>query len=758
MKACLTALLLIFLKSFATQPSGALSGRVTASGTMLPVPGAFVVVEGLDAGDITGPEGEFSIRGLEPGAYVLRITSVGFHPEAVTDVIIRPDRITSLSVELVYSVVDAGVILVTPDYFIEEPGEPVGRIGFSGEQIRRSPGSAGDVSRVIAALPSVARTDDQYNGMAVRGGNPSENGIYLDGMRIPNINHFPRQGTSGGGLGLINTDLIREVRFSAGGFSPEFGNRLSSIMEIETRDGNRSEFDGQLDISMSGFGAVLEGPVGEKGSWLACARRSYLDLLVDIADIDALPRYSDYHGKLVYDLSASHRLSFSLLGADDYVDYTHSQAWEDGNDNFGITESRNTTAGVGWRWIWPRGGFSNTVLSWNGIKYGGDYRYTLTGDLQALQNSTENTVTLRNANKWQADPGLELEFGAEGSLSIDLFDNFYAADTNYSGDPIPELAVFGRNEDFTAGCFASAGVKPLQNLVVNLGARLDGTRQGNRAVLSPRFSAELGTSPVTWISAAVGIYRQELPGELTARDPSFSSLEVPSSLHAVLGFRHLLEPDTRIQVECYLKRGKGFPFDPSQPGYFVLDGVSSEQDLYSFENLESGGESRAYGLEATLQKQLVSGLYGLAAGSLYSSKYRNPGEENWRRRIFDNRWTAALEGGYRFDSGWEISGRWLLAGGRPYTPLDLEASQELNRTVLDSTRINAVTYPYYSSLNLRTERRFNFSGSSLVCYLSVWNVLNRRNVTATYWNRIENREDFIYQWATMPVFGVEYEF
>lgn len=162
-------------------------------------------------------------------------------------------------------------------------------------------------------------------------------------------------------------------------------------------------------------------------------------------------------------------------------------------------------------------------------------------------------------------------------------------------------------------------------------------------------------------------------------------------------------------------------------------------------------------MEITLRKQLVSGLYGLAAGSLYSSEYRTPGEP-WRRRIYDQRWTGTLEGGYRFDSGWEVSCRWLLAGGRPYTPLDPVASEAHNRTILDSTRINAERYPHYSSLNLRADRRFSFERGGLVCYASVWNILNRRNTTATFWNRIEKKEDHIYQWAMMPVVGIEYEF
>ncbi len=756
MKTVYAIVLCLSLECFAQQLSGSVSGRVVADATLTPVPGAFVVLEGTEKGGITDSEGRFVIQNVTPGSYILRVTSVGFHPRAFPDVIVRPGRITSQNVELLYSVVDGGVIHVTPDYFNSDPGEPVSRMEFSGEQVRRSPGSAGDVSRVITALPSVNGIDDQYNGIAVRGGNPSENGMYVDGMRIPNINHFPRQGTSGGGLGLINTDLVSEVKFSAGGFSPSFGNRLSSVMEIETRQGNREEFDGQVDMSMSGFGTVLEGPLGSRGSWLICARRSYIDLLVHIADIDAVPVYSDYHGKLVYDVNPSHRLSVSFLEADDHVDYTRDQAFEDGNDNYGITDSWNATAGLGWRYIWPRGGYSNTVLSWNGISYGGTYYHTHSRQVQALQNSNENIFVLRNTNKWQAASELELEFGVEGSWNMDEYDNYYAADTNFSGDPIPELMVQRDHNDLSTSAYLSSGLTPIENLTVNTGMRLDYTGS-NDLLVSPRGSLELRTSPVTWISAAAGIYRQELPGEIIARDQSFGNLDIPSSQHYIIGVKHLLSPETRLQVECYLKTGREFPYDPDQPGYFILDGVSGEQDMYTFQNLVSGGETRVFGVELTVQKQMVNGLYGLAAGSFYSSQYKNPGEP-WRRRIYDSRWTATLEGGYRFDSGWEVSGRWLLAGGRPYTPLDLEASQELNRTVLDSTLINGETYPYYSSLNLRVDRRINLRGSSLVCYLSVWNVLNRRNVTATYWNRIDNGEDYIYQWATMPVFGLEYEF
>ncbi len=751
MRLILTTLLTVITILFADPLPGMVCGTVSSTGNGSPVPGAMVLLEGTELGAITDSDGSFAITGIQPGAYVLSVNSVGFHPRSLPDVIVRPGRETRVDAELEYSVLDAGVIHVTPDYFPETPGGASGATALSGEQVRRSPGSAGDVSRVITALPSVTGIDDQYNGLAVRGGNPSENGFYLDGMPVPNINHFPRQGTAGGGLGMINTDLISEVEFFPGGFASVYGDRISSVMEITTRQGSRMGFEGQADLSMSGAGAVLEGPLGRDGSWVLCARRSYVDLLVGIAEIDAVPVYSDCHLKMVYDPNPSDRLSLSFLGADDYVDYTRDDAWEDGNENYGITDTWNAAAGLSWRHLWPEDGSSVTVLSWNGTGYGGEYMHTLTGDIQALQDSREQAVTISSRNTWQPAGGFRLEFGGETRWRSWDLNNFYAADSNWSGEALPELFVTGNHSTFQGGLFADASIPLGGSLTFDAGGRMDA------AGFSPRASLELRTSPVTTVTAAGGVYRQSLPGELTARDTVFDELDTPSSTHWILGFSHLPEPDVKLQADCYLKLGNGYPYDPEQPGYFILDGVSGEQDLYSFRQLESGGETRSAGLELTLRKQLVSGLYGLAAGSVSMSGYRNPGEP-WRRRIYDTGWNGSLEGGYRFDNGWELSCRWLFAGGRPYTPLDISASEQLNRTVLDSTRINALRYPYYSSLNMRADRRFNFSESSLVVYLSVWNLLNRRNVTATYWNRIENREDSLYQWALMPVFGVEYEF
>lgn len=755
MRFAVSLLLAGLLRGEALQ--GEIAGRVVSSGTLEPVPGAMLVLDGTEFGAIADGDGRYTIQGVPPGSYGLRVSSVGHEPGMRTDVIVRSGRLTGVDFRLEPAPAGASVVTVVPTVFSsDEPGNG-SRQDFSGEEVRRSPGSAGDVVRIVAGLPSVARVDNQYNGLAVRGGNPMENGVYVDNMSLENVNHFPRQSTSGGGLSMVNVDLLSDVFFSAGGFPGRYGDRLSSIMELELRPGNRREFAGQADFGMAGAGVVLEGPLqGGSGSWLAAARHSWVSLLVDIADVDAVPVYTDFCARCELSPSRANRLTFLGMGAVDRVDYTRDQAMEDGNPNYGITEAENLLTGVNWRWLWPGEGFSETSLSFTRVAYRGDYRKTVSDQLEADQDSRERSVRLRNVNRWNPSPQTGLEFGLDGEYGFDRYDNFYGADSTWGGDPLPPLEVAGDFNGFAAGAWCALTRTLLPGLEANLGVRGD-RRPAGRLLFSPRGGLVLDAGVAGSFSLAGGVYRQGLPGELAARSAEFEKLPDPCAEHLVLGWRRLLDRDSRLSVEAYLKRYSRFPYDPGQPGYFILDGLSSEQDLYTFDSLTAGAEARSRGVEVILQRRLAMGLYGIASCAWSTADYRSPGQP-WRPRIFDNRVIVGLEGGFKFDERWEVSARWDFAGGRPFTPLDLEASAAANRTVLDDSRINAERLPPYHTLNLRADRRFDFRDSALTAYASVSNVYNRRNVAAVYWNGADRTEDTILQWGIMPSVGLEYEF
>lgn len=198
--------------------------------------------------------------------------------------------------------------------------------------------------------------------------------------------------------------------------------------------------------------------------------------------------------------------------------------------------------------------------------------------------------------------------------------------------------------------------------------------------------------------------------------------------------------------------------DPNQPGIFLIDEAYNTQGFYfNTTDLIDNGMAQTQGAELTIQKKLAKDFYGLIGASYFHAKYK--GADNiWRDRIYDNRFVFSAEGGYKPNYFWEFSLRWIYAGGRPYTPFNIEESQKLNRGVLDENRINSERYDPYHSLNLRVDKRFAFSGSNLVLYLSIWNVYDRKNVATIYWDQIENEPDVVYQWGMLPIFGIEYEF
>jgi len=737
---------------------GKIAGHVIDAETMSPIPGASVTIVGTQKGDATDTSGAFTITSVPVGNYVVRFNCVGYAPSSRTDVIVRSKRVTFLEAQLKMVAIEMDNIIVSSGYFSETTSEPTSTIGFTSEEIRRAPGSAGDVSRIVTVLPSIAKVNDQMNSLVVRGGTPTENGFYLDNIEIPNINHYPLQGSSGGPIGLLNVDFIRDVTFSAGGFSAMYGDRLSSIMDLSFREGNREEFDGQLDLHFAGYGATVEGPLGSRrGSWLLSVRRSFLDLLVDAIGTGVAPKYSDYQGKVVYDISPSHQLTaLGILGVD-AITFDREQSEEDGNSVFGTYTGHESTAGLNWRWLWNRNGFSNTSISHLSTGYDNQFFQTKNGDSLTNEKTTEQKIQVRNVNRYRFNESHLIDFGVDGQIVINDYDLAVVAYPNAFGDTVPALTMHDLVESPKAGAFVSYTVSPFSRFTTTLGARFDYFDYNEHSHVSPRFSCSYQLTDRTSINGATGIYYQNLPLGLLAQTEANRLLNDPSANHYILGVSHLLTENTKLTVEGYLKQYSNFPMDPAMPQLFVSDELVYQGYFANRDTLVAEGKAEAYGVEVTVQKRLVEGTYGLISGSYFKTRYRGL-DGAWRRRVYDNQYLFSVEGGYKPNHKWEFSLRWIFAGGPPYTPLNIDSSEVYNRSVIDSSQVNEARYPNYHSLNVRLDRRFHFSGSNLIVYFSIWNFYNRENVSSYYWNEIEKKEDVIYQWSMLPIFGLEYEF
>jgi hypothetical protein len=742
-------------------PAGTVRGSIVDRETLRPVTNVLVVVEGLGREALSDAEGQYVLGSLPVGSYSVRLERMGYAPALRANVVVKSDRITFVNLELEPAAVGLEGLVVNSGYF-PPPAEPTtSSASFQAEELRRAPGSAGDVSRVVMTLPSIAKVNDLSNGLIVRGGSPMENLFLVDNIEVPNINHFPSQGSSAGPIGLLNVELIDGVDFHSGGFSAAYGDRLSSVMDITLREGNRIESDVQLDLSFAGIGGVAEGPIGNRrGSWIMSARRSFLDLLVDAigTGTEIVPQYSDYQGKLVYDLTDGHRVSAIAIVGDDEILFGAEAAIDNDQFVYGGQEISEGTYGLNWRALWSDRFSSETSLSLTRSRFVEGLNEVVTDADLIEKRSLEQDFVLRNENYVTLGPQLGLRVGVDARRVTAEYDNRFDEYTDGLGAPTPALVM---SEDITenkVGAFASLSVRAIPRITATIGLRTDYFSYNDNAHVSPRLALSYELDARTRLNASGGIFRQTLPLILLAQHEENRELDDPRAVHYVVGIERLLTDDTRLTLEAYQKDYSSFPLDPVQPGLFLVDELYYRYGFFFNHGvLSDSGEARSKGVELMVQKKLASGLYGLASASYFRTRYRSD-DGTWTDRVYDNRWLASIEGGYKPNSSWEFSARWIYAGGAPYTPLDLQATAQLDRDVLDANRINAERYPAYHSLNVRFDRRFHFQGSNLTWYVSVWNAYGRNNVSSYYWNPVGDRVETVAGWGMLPIFGIEYEF
>lgn len=711
----------VFLSTFST---GTITGTVVNSVTKEPIAGATVMVVGTKFGAATDTSGAFVITNIPVGTFQVQASAVGFRPNLQTNIVVSSGMPAILSFEMNESELSIGGVTVTADYFQKNTDEPVSVQTLGYEEIRRLPGGLEDVARAVAILPGVAQVQTGRNDLIVRGGAPSENLFIVDNIQFPNINHFATQGASGGPLSFINLDFVDATEFSSGGFSVRYGDKLSSVLRIKLRDGRTDHFGGKATISASQFGLNLEGPIEHDGSFLFSARRSYLDFIFKAAGLSFIPEYWDFTGKVNYHLGKNDEITFLGIGALDDVKLLNNTP-EQRYDNSRILRSNQNEAvgGISWRHLLPKG-YATASLSQTIFTY--DYRQddTLTNPI-FTNNSVESETSLRGDVVLKLGTTSELSLGAEGtfaSFSDKIFlKKFY---TNYSDS----LRV---NTTLDTTAFKSAGYIQLtqsfsERLKITAGIRADHFNLiAHPFAFSPRLSATFMLDAETNINASVGQYKQSPAYVWLAANPENRQLKFISAVQYILGIDHLLRSDTKISIEGYIKNYSDYPASLQQK-FLVLSnagsGFGGSQEAFAsfgIDPLVSDGSGKASGVEFFLQKQLSEiPFYGIVSIS-YNYVEFTALDGVARPGSFDQRWIINIGGGYVMNEAWEFSGKFRFFTGRPYTPYNPDGTQ--NAALYNSARIGA-----NHGLDLRVDRRWNFSDWTLVTYADVQNVYNRK--------------------------------
>lgn len=715
--------------------AGSIRGQVVDAVTQEPLPGVNVVVVGTLQGAATDVDGRFTIEPVAPGMYVVQASSVGFTAQAKTDVVVQPSRPTLLLFRL-----EAGVLLeevtVEGAVFARPTEAPTSVQLLGAEEIRRTPGGQNDLSRTLLSLPGVTGGVDNRNDLIVRGGGPAENAYFVDGVEIPQINHFATQGATGGALGLLNVDFIRETEFYTGGFPAAYGDALSSVLLVSNRPGSPDRVAGDFTLGAIEAALTLDGPLGPRGDWLLSARRSYTQFLFKALGLPIRPGYWDFQASLQYDLDARNRLRFVGLGAIDQFDIasTEGDDYETREIAQRVLENDqwSYTNGLVWRRLVP-GGVVRTALS----RSMNSFRFADVGagDVRVLQNDSQES---ENRLRVDADFRLSRAFslGAGGGATRARIETAFFERAR-PGTPFDaDLRFENTLALWKTFAYGQLTWRPVGRLSVTGGLRADGNSfLDDGLYVSPRLSASLTLTPGWTLNAATGVFYQSPEYlSLAVRDASGAyvnrALPYLRADHYVAGVAWEVRPSLRLSVEGFYKDYDNYPVSAGDPR-ISLANVGGDYGYIGAEPLRGIGQGRAYGVELFAQQKLVARFYGLGAYTLAWSEFSGA-DGVFRPSSWDVRHSLSLTGGYRIGANWEVGVKWRYLSGRPWTPFDLARSADeyalTGRGVPDYDRLNAERTPAYHRLDVRVDRRFAFRSWNAVVYLDLQNVYNRTNL------------------------------
>jgi outer membrane receptor protein involved in Fe transport len=741
--------------AFSQEREGTILGRVLDRVTQQPLFGAKVSIVGSELKAETDNQGQFRIGRVPVGSYQLLFEREGYRPVVISDVVVETGHPNQQFVEMDLEVIEEKVT-VTADYFSKEATSFTSTRNLTYEEIRRMPGAAEDISRVIQAMPGIAASGDMKNDIIVRGGNPTENLFIIDNIQIPNINHFGAQGASGGAIGLVNTDFIHDVSMYSGGFPVSFGDKLSSAFKIILREGNRDRFSGDINLSIAGFGGTFEGPLfSKKGSWMFSLRRSYLELLSGISlGLTAVPDYWDSQIKIVYDLSDRHQLSLLGVGG---IDRIKVKNFDDPFVGYLKIDNRQReyVLGVSLKSLWGKNGYSILTISRSFNKF--FYDVNDREEKIYKSDSYEEEETLRFDLEYSLNPKAQLAAGVSFKRIGSSNDIFIKGGYDPFGlyQPPKDVQLDLSTSKIAAYLQFSHDFHP--KLKGTLGIRADYFEYIQEFALSPRLGLSYQILPRHTLNLSYGIYHQSPEYIWLVSHPENESLGYLRADHLILGWEYLLKEDVKFSVEVFDKKYMNYPVDVNNPFFTLANSGGYFGPSFFGGKLMSEGTGFARGVEFFLQKKFARKLYGLVNYSYSRVKFKaldgvlRPGD-------FDYCHIFTLIAGYKPSSNWEFSFKWRYTGGRPYTPYDEELSKQVLEGRLDLEQINALRFPPYHRLDLRMDRRFHFRKWNLVVYFDLQNVYNRGNVYGYIWDSVEEKVTTVYQWRIMPVGGFSIEF
>ncbi len=724
------------LKMFAVEYQ--IKGTVIDKSTRQPLEFVNVLVVGLGIGASTDSNGNFTITQVPPGIYRLQASFLGYKTALTPEY--RVNHVTPyVQIELEEENTSLNEVVVTASPFQKVVESPVSLRVIGLQEIEKAPGANRDISKVVQNYPGVAFSPIGYrNDLIVRGGGPSENRFYLDGVEIPNINHFSTQGASGGPVGLIDADLIRSVKFYSGAFPADRGNALSSVLDFSLRDGDMERNSLKATLGASEVSLSSNGHLGKKTSYLVSVRQSYLQALFKVLGLPFLPAYTDASFKLKTRFDSHNELTLLGLGGLDRMKLNLGIEGEDAEYMLSYLpkiEQETYTVGGVYRHYTPIHVqtivLSQSYLNNRNIKYRNNDESS-EDNLTLHLGSVEQETKLRMENTsswsvWKVKAGFDLNYSRYKS---DEYRKIFA-------DALREYNYHTDLSLWRWGLFASIDyAAPDKSFTASIGVRTDGNNYSDKMKelwrqLSPRLSVSYRLADGLFLSGHVGLYYQ-LPSYTAlgfkgeAGDYVNKHLDYISVSQESVGLSWTPNENMEFTVEGFYKLYGNMPFSLSDQ--IPLSCKGNDYGTIGNEALSSEAKGRSYGAELMFKWLLTQKLNLSSSLTIFKSEFKDGKQGSYVPSAWDNRFILNVSGTYNFPKHWSLGAKVSCIGGSPYTPYDeaksslVEAWDVQGRAYYDYSRYNQERLPVFGQLDVRVDKTFYLKKCMLGFYLDIQNI------------------------------------
>ena len=741
MKRLLSLLLFcnITISFLLAQPVHQVKGTVIDKSSRQPLEFINVMIVGLNKGGVTNAEGKFSIGQVPPGIYRLQASAIGYKTVTTPEYMLST-RDLHIQIEMEENQTELEGVTVTASPFRRDIESPVSLRIIGLQEIEKSPGANRDISRIVQSYPGVAFSPIGYrNDLIVRGGSPSENRFYLDGVEIPNINHFSTQGASGGPVGILNADLIREVNFYTGAFPTDKGNALSSVLDFKLRDGDMERNSLKATLGASEVSLASNGHLGKKTSYLVSVRQSYLQFLFDMLGLPFLPTFTDAQFKLKTRFDARNELTVLGLGGIDKMKLNTKANNEDNEYILSyLPKIQQETFTLGAVYRHYAGAHVQSVVASHSYLNNRNTKYQQNDEsdpehLMLRLRSTEQNTQLRLENSssfrnWKVTVGTSLDYS---QYSNTTFQKVYT-DRAQTFDYHTYLGIM------RWGLFGTVNYTSIdERFTASLGLRADANNYSAAMKdlsdqLSPRLSLSYQLTEHWSLSGNAGLYYQL---------PPYTALGFKNN-NGLYANKYALRYMQVSQGSVGLNWRKGDTFEVSVEGFYkdydkiplsVADGIpltckGNDYGVIGNELLTSTAQGRSYGAELLL-KWLVAKKLNLASSfTLFKSEYRTDKESEYIASAWDNRFIFNLRGTYNLPRHWSVGMKVSCIGGAPYTPYDADKSSLVTawnaqgKPYYDYTRYNEERLPAFTQVDIRIDKTFYLKRCMLGFYIDLQNI------------------------------------